>query len=139
MGCLYHLYLCENYTSFHLKGRTRDDAAGEAFDKVAKILKLGYPGGPAVSLSAIDGNREAFQFPRAWLDQKSLDFSFSGLKTAVLNQYNSFKDRNTVPTADICASFQEAVTEVLVTKTLLAAQQFEIKTIVLGGGAKKKR
>jgi len=128
------LYLCEDHTTFHLKGRTRDDAAGEAFDKVAKILKLGYPGGPAVSLHAKQGNGQSFQFPRAWLEQQSLDFSFSGLKTAVLNQYNRFNDSENVPTADICASFQEAVTDVLVSKTLRAAQKFEIKTIVLGGG-----
>ncbi len=128
------LFLCEDYTSFHLKGRTRDDAAGEAFDKVAKILQLGYPGGPAVSVLAEKGNSHAFQFPRAWLDKDSLDFSFSGLKTAVLHQYNGFKDEGAVPTADICASFQEAVIDVLVTKTILAAQQTNIKTIVLGGG-----
>jgi N6-L-threonylcarbamoyladenine synthase len=133
------LYLCEDHMTFHLKGRTRDDAAGEAFDKVAKILNLGYPGGPAVSEIASKGNRQAFHFPRAWLDHESLDFSFSGLKTAVLNQYNAFEDRSSVPTADICASFQEAVTDVLVTKTLRAAQQCKINTIVLGGGVSANR
>lgn len=133
------LYLCEDHITFHLKGRTRDDAAGEAFDKVAKILNLGYPGGPAVSEMASKGNRQAFHFPRAWLDHESLDFSFSGIKTAVFNQYNTFENRNSVPTADICASFQEAVTDVLVTKTLRAAQQCKINTIVLGGGVSANR
>ena len=118
------LYLCENHTSFSLKGRTRDDAAGEAFDKIAKILGLGYPGGPAVSLLAEQGNAETFHFPRAWLEPKSLDFSFSGLKTAVLNKYNSFGE-NQVPAADICASFQNSIIEIFRKKSESAINVFK--------------
>ncbi|MDJ0622757.1 MAG: tRNA (adenosine(37)-N6)-threonylcarbamoyltransferase complex transferase subunit TsaD [Desulfocapsaceae bacterium] len=128
------LFICHDFTHYQLIGRTRDDAAGEAFDKVAKILELGYPGGPAISEIAKNGNQEAFSFPRSWLEPQSLDFSFSGLKTSVLNTFQQFKSRDAVPAADISASFQKAVVDVLVTKTLLAAEQFSIKTIVLGGG-----
>ena len=128
------LFICHDVTRFQLIGRTRDDAAGEAFDKVAKILDLGYPGGPAIAQNARSGNEEAFAFPRSWLEPGSLDFSFSGLKTSVLNTCRQFKHRDTLPVADISASFQKAVVDILVGKTLLAAQQFSIKTVVLGGG-----
>ncbi|MEE4241521.1 MAG: tRNA (adenosine(37)-N6)-threonylcarbamoyltransferase complex transferase subunit TsaD [Desulfopila sp.] len=128
------LFLCRGYTDFTLIGRTRDDAAGEAFDKVAKVLDLGYPGGPLVSRAASNGEITAFRFPRAWLDNSSLDFSFSGLKTAVFNTYQSCLKAGHVPVADICASFEEAVTEVLVEKTIRAANQQMVGTIVLGGG-----
>ncbi len=129
------IFLCQNHTKFKLLGRTRDDAAGEAFDKVAKLLNLDYPGGPSVSIHAERGDPTSFQFPRAWLEADSLDFSFSGLKTAVLNKCNEFRQKNIpVPVGDICSSFQEAVVEVLVKKTLLAADLHGIKTIVLGGG-----
>ncbi len=128
------IHLAEDFTSFRQLGHTRDDAAGEAFDKVAKLLGLPYPGGPAVSEHADAGNPEAFAFPRSWLDD-SLDFSFSGLKTAVLNRVNHFRQcREEVPVADICASFQAAVIEVLVTKTLKAAREHGIREIALGGG-----
>ncbi len=134
------IFLCKSHTEFTLLGRTRDDAAGEAFDKVAKLLKLGYPGGPQVSLAAEQGNGEAYRFPRAWLEQDSLDFSFSGLKTAVLNQCNQVRQKNqSIPFEDICASFEEAVVEVLVTKTLLAARSLSVKTVVLGGGVSANR
>lgn len=115
-------------------GRTRDDAAGEAFDKVAKILGLGYPGGPVIAEMAEQGDRDAYSFPRAWLEENSVDFSFSGLKTAVLTQCKSFSGKSKLPAADICASFQEAVVDVLVAKTMLAAGHHRINTIVLGGG-----
>ncbi len=128
------LFLCKGYTDFTLLGRTRDDAAGEAFDKVAKILDLGYPGGPLVSKEAEKGKIDAFRFPRAWLENSSLDFSFSGLKTAVFNNYNSCRMAGNVPIADICASFEQAVVEVLVEKTLKAAKQYMVYTVVLGGG-----
>ncbi len=128
------IFLCRDCNNFRLLGRTRDDASGEAFDKVAKLLDLGYPGGPKVAQKAKNGNAQAFSFPRAWLETDSLDFSFSGLKTSVLNQYLLLKDGNSFPIEDICASFQEAVFEVLISKTLLAARQNNISTIVLGGG-----
>ena len=129
------IYLAESFTRFTLLGRTRDDAAGEAFDKVAKLLGFPYPGGPIISRTAESGNPEAIQFPRSWLDKDSLDFSFSGLKTAVLNHCNTEKQKNNpLALPDICASFQEAVAEVLVEKTLLAASLHNVKTIVMGGG-----
>ncbi len=147
------IYLARSHISFSLLGRTRDDAAGEAFDKVAKLLGLPYPGGPRVSAEAIAGNRSAIKFPRAWLgrslsfpgasdtrpslavEEESLDFSFSGLKTAVLNHCNQAKQMDIpLQLADICASFQEAVVDVLVEKTLLAARSHNVQTVVLGGG-----
>ena len=129
------IFLAESFTTFHLLGRTRDDAAGEAFDKVAKLLGLPYPGGPHVAAQSVDGDPKFVRFPRAWLEEASLDFSFSGLKTAVLNHVNQQKQKNQLPRIpDICASFQEAVTDVLVKKTLRAAHQQKIGTIVLGGG-----
>lgn len=128
-------YLAEDFTTFTLLGRTRDDAAGEAFDKVAKLLGFSYPGGPRVSREAISGTADAITFPRSWLEKDSLDFSFSGLKTAVLNYCNTEKQKNnSLHLPDICASFQEAVVEVLVEKTLLAARQQGVDTIVMGGG-----
>lgn len=128
------IFLCEDFSTFKLLGRTRDDAAGEAFDKVAKILHLGYPGGPFIAREAEQGDETRFSFPRAWLEEGSFDFSFSGLKTAVLNQCNTLKQKNALPTADICASFQKAVVDVLVEKTLAAASEYDIDTVVLGGG-----
>ena len=120
---------------FILQGRTRDDAAGEAFDKVAKLLELGYPGGPLVSKIAEKGNPQAIAFPRAWLDKGSLDFSFSGLKTSVVNYVNRCRQKDEpIPVADICASFQQAVVEVLVEKTIQAAQNSGHSQIVAGGG-----
>lgn len=129
------IFLVNGFTEFKLLGRTRDDAAGEAFDKVAKLLGLSYPGGPLVSLKAETGNPKAIKFPRAWLEENSLDFSFSGLKTSVLNHCNREKQKN-IPLniEDICASFQEAVVDVLVQKTLLAADTHGIQTVVVGGG-----
>ncbi len=129
------IYLARSHTSFSLLGRTRDDAAGEAFDKVAKLLGLPYPGGPRVSAEAVNGNRAAIKFPRSRLEEGSLDFSFSGLKTAVLNHYRQ-NEQMDIPLqlADICASFQEAVVEVLVEKTLLAAKTHGVQTLVMGGG-----
>ncbi|MHB1348240.1 MAG: tRNA (adenosine(37)-N6)-threonylcarbamoyltransferase complex transferase subunit TsaD [Desulfobulbaceae bacterium] len=129
------LYRVNGFTEFAFLGRTRDDAAGEAFDKVAKLLDLGYPGGPIISRTALAGDPAAISFPRAWLDQDSLDFSFSGLKTAVVNCVNGFRQKRlTPPVTDICASFQEAVVEVLVGKTVQAALQSGTERVVLGGG-----
>lgn len=129
------IYLAKNHTEFTCLGRTRDDAAGEAFDKVAKLLGLPYPGGPHVSKQAEEGNPRQIKFPRAWLEENSLDFSFSGLKTAVLNYVNTCKAKKiTVHIPDICASFEAAVVEVLVTKTMRAAKLQNIQTIAIGGG-----
>ena len=129
------LFHVSGQTSFALLGRTRDDAAGEAFDKVAKLLGLGYPGGPAISEMASHGDPGAIRFPRAWLGEESLDFSFSGLKTAVVNHVNQcHQKKQPLPVADICASFQEAVVEVLVEKAVRAARQSNSRTLVIGGG-----
>jgi N6-L-threonylcarbamoyladenine synthase len=125
------LFRVESYCDFELLGRTRDDAAGEAFDKVARLLDLGYPGGPAVARAAAAGDLGSFDLPRAWLGDESLDFSFSGLKTAALYQFQKLQGRRL---NDLCASFQEAVIDVLCRKTLAAARLHSIETIVLGGG-----
>lgn len=125
-----------------LLGSTIDDAAGEAFDKVATILKLPYPGGPAIEKIAQKGNPKAIEFPRSMLDKDSLDFSFSGIKTAVLYycRGQDMKGENKVDTmtseeiADIAASFQAAVVDVLVRKTRRAAEKIGAETILLGGG-----
>jgi N6-L-threonylcarbamoyladenine synthase len=115
---------------YRLLGRTIDDAAGEAFDKVARFLGLGYPGGPAIDRIAIDGDPAAIVFPRAMLND-GLDFSFSGLKTSVVNHVRNHPD---VTTADVAASFQTAVVDVLVAKARRAAEQVGAKGLVLGGG-----
>lgn len=128
------IYLAESFTRFRCLGRTRDDAAGEAFDKVAKLLGLPYPGGPQVSKLAAEGNSAAFKFPRSWLGD-SFDFSFSGLKTSVLNRVNHFRQKGEdVPVNDICASFEAAVVEVLTVKTLKAALENKVGDIAIGGG-----
>ena len=129
------IYLATSYNDFKLLGRTRDDAAGEAFDKVAKLLGLSYPGGPQVASNAEQGDPQYVKFPRAWLAENSLDFSFSGVKTAVLNHVNQQRLKNfELRINDICASFQEAIVEVLVEKTITAAKQYDIGTVVIGGG-----
>ncbi|MBI4535093.1 MAG: tRNA (adenosine(37)-N6)-threonylcarbamoyltransferase complex transferase subunit TsaD [Ignavibacteriae bacterium] len=124
-------------------GQTRDDAAGEAFDKVAKMLGLGYPGGPVIDKLSVDGNPRAINFPRSYLNHDTFDFSFSGIKTAVLYylKHQGLFDPdlgelsiNQQHLADICASFQEAVVDVLVSKTLLAANELNVKVIALAGG-----
>ena len=129
------LYLVSDPLSYKLLGQTRDDAAGEAFDKIAKLLDLGYPGGPIIAEIAQHGNPAAVNFPRAWLEPDSFDFSFSGVKTAVanfVNQANQNKEKLNIP--DICASFQEAIADVLVGKTLMAAKAVNVSQIVLAGG-----
>lgn len=128
------IYIAKSYNHFTLIGRTKDDAAGEAFDKVAKLLGFEYPGGPIISKYAEQGNT-TLPFPRAWLAEDSFDFSFSGLKTAVFNYCNREKQMGTpLNINDICASFQEAVVDVLIEKTILASKKHNIDTIVLGGG-----
>jgi N6-L-threonylcarbamoyladenine synthase len=114
-------------------GRTKDDAAGEAFDKVAKYLGLGYPGGMAIEQLARHGNAEAIFFPRAYLAKDSLDFSFSGIKTAVVNHCRSHPPSDD-GIADIAASFQEAVVDVLVDKIIWAVQRYKVNRAVVAGG-----
>ena len=120
----------EGHGRYRLLGQTIDDAAGEAFDKVARFLDLGYPGGPAIDAAALNGDPDAIRFPRAMMDD-NLNFSFSGLKTAVVNYVRKHPD---VSSADVAASFQMAVVDVLVAKARRAARQIGAKGIVLGGG-----
>ena len=127
-----HTMLVEmtGHAQYRVLGSTIDDAAGEAFDKVARYLGLGYPGGPAVDRLAMEGDASAIRFPRAMLEE-GYDFSFSGLKTAVVNYVRKHPD---VGTADVCASFQEAVVDVLVTKARRAAKDTGASALCLGGG-----
>jgi N6-L-threonylcarbamoyladenine synthase len=120
----------QGHGRYRLLGQTIDDAAGEAFDKVARFLGLDYPGGPAIDREAVHGDPEAINFPRAMLHE-GLDFSFSGLKTSVMNHVRKHPD---VSTADVAASFQAAVVDVLVVKARRAAQQVGARGLVLGGG-----
>jgi N6-L-threonylcarbamoyladenine synthase len=124
------LVCMEDHGRYRLLGQTIDDAAGEAFDKVARYLGLGYPGGPAIDREAMSGDAQAIRFPRALLDE-GYDFSFSGLKTAVVNHVRKHPD---VDTADVAASFQQAVVDVLVTKARRAARDVGAKALALGGG-----
>ena len=118
-----------------LLGATRDDAAGEAMDKVARVLGLGYPGGPKIDALAKEGNPHAYEFKRVFLEKGSYDFSFSGLKTGVLNQVNSLKQKGEeIPKADIAAGFQMAVMEVIVRKAVDAAMEFGRDRLALAGG-----
>lgn len=135
-----HLILFEAHGRYRVLGYTRDDAAGEALDKVARALGLGYPGGPQIQKTAQDGDAQAFKFPRAMLEPGSLDFSFSGMKSAVLNALNSARMRGeTLNVPDLAASFQQAVVDVLVHKALLAIRQTGVKTLLLAGGVAANR
>lgn len=130
-----HLVLVKDYTDYEILGKTMDDAAGEAFDKVARVIGLGYPGGPKVDKAAKEGDPFAIDFPRAMLDQDNYDFSFSGLKSAVINYIHNKKQKNEpYNEEDIAASFQQAVVDVLVDKTIRAAQESGVKQIALAGG-----
>jgi N6-L-threonylcarbamoyladenine synthase len=125
----------KGYNHFVLMGQTRDDAAGEAFDKVARVMGLPYPGGPQIDRLAKDGNPAAIDFPKALQDKGNYEFSFSGLKSAVLNYLNSMKlKQQPVNKADVAASFQRAVIEVLVAKALEAMHATGMRTLVLAGG-----
>ena len=120
---------------YRIIGQTIDDAAGEAFDKVAKILGLGYPGGPAIEKQAASGNDDAIVFPRALLEKDNFNFSFSGLKTSVLYHVESLKRQNTpLQVPDICACFQKAVIDVLLQKSLMAVEKYQCHTLLLAGG-----
>jgi len=141
------LILMRDHLTYERLGGTLDDAAGEAFDKVARLLGLGYPGGPAVQAAAETGDPLAFKFPRAWMEG-SWDFSFSGLKTAVLREVRAQQPdleagvetpRPGLPIADLAASFQASVVDVLVTKTLSAAETFEAKEVLVAGGVSANR
>ena len=127
------LVLMEGHRRFRPLGRTIDDAAGEAFDKVARLLGLGFPGGPLIEKAAKDGDPNAFPLPRAALGDR-YDFSFSGLKTAVLRLVRSLEAKGALPVADVAASFQKAITEILAEKTARAAAEFSVETVLLGGG-----
>ena len=133
-----NIYHVRNFGDYTVMGQTLDDAAGEAFDKIAKLLNLGYPGGPVIEKLAREGRSDAIDFPRAYLSQDSLDFSFSGLKTAVALYFRTWQDhetkQNTIRVADIAASFQSAVVDVLVDKTVAAADRMGVKSVVLAGG-----
>lgn len=130
-----HLVLVKDYGDYEIIGRTRDDAAGEAFDKVARAIGLGYPGGPKIDALAPTGDKNAIAFPRASVENAPYDFSFSGVKSAVLNYINGCKMKGEeYSQADIAASFQEAVVDVLVEHTMLAAKNYKISKIAMAGG-----
>ena len=129
------LFLVESYSGYKVLGQTQDDAAGEAFDKVAKMLGLEYPGGPLIDKLAEDGNQSYHEFPVSNLKDNIYDFSFSGIKTSVLYFLRkNFPDKTGIPLNDISASFQKAVVRSLVEKTMLAAKNFDIKNIAVSGG-----
>ncbi|MEG0813445.1 MAG: tRNA (adenosine(37)-N6)-threonylcarbamoyltransferase complex transferase subunit TsaD [Clostridium sp.] len=130
-----HLVVVKDYGEFEIIGRTRDDAAGEAFDKVARAVGLGYPGGPKVDQASKGGNKHAMEFPRAKVGKNPYDFSFSGLKSAVLNHINSAKmagEEINVP--DLAASFQNAVVEVLVSRAIAATKEYGYDKLAIAGG-----
>jgi N6-L-threonylcarbamoyladenine synthase len=139
----------EGHSQFRRLGRTRDDAAGEAFDKVARLLGLGFPGGPFIERAALEGDPTRFAFPRAWLEPDTLDFSFSGLKTAVRHAVRDLgldpdhatpeERREQLPVADLAASFQAAVVDVLATKAARAARELGASNLALGGGVAANR
>lgn len=130
-----HLVIVRDYGEYAVLGRTRDDAAGEAFDKVARAIGLGYPGGPKIDRLAKEGNADAIDFPRASIEDSPYDFSFSGLKSAVLNYINGCKMKGeSYSEADIAASFQKAVVDVLVEHTILAAKDYDMDKIAIAGG-----
>lgn len=130
-----HLVIVKDYGQYEIVGRTRDDAAGEAFDKVARAIGLGYPGGPKIDKLAKEGDCQAIQFPRAKIDGSPYDFSFSGVKSAVLNHINSCQMKGeSINKADLAASFQESVVDVLATKTVLAAKDYGINKVAMAGG-----
>ncbi len=140
-GCLVvsgghsHLVRVRDYGDMEVLGRTRDDAAGEAFDKVARAIGLGYPGGPKIDEAAKKGNPLAFDFPRAKVDGNEYDFSFSGLKSAVLNHLNAASMKGeTVDVADVAASFQKAVVDVLVAHSEKAIEEYGFEEFAIAGG-----
>lgn len=130
-----HLVIVKDYGSFEILGRTRDDAAGEAFDKVARAIGLGYPGGPKIDKLAKEGNPHAIDFPRAHMEDAPYDFSFSGVKSAVLNHLNKCRmTGEPIVEADIAASFQQAVVDVLVNNAIRAAKDYHMDRLAIAGG-----
>ena len=130
-----HLVVVSDYGKYEVIGRTRDDAAGEAFDKVARAIELGYPGGPKIDRLAKEGNADAINFPKAVVNGAPLDFSFSGLKSAVLNYINSCRMKGiNYSRADIAASFQKAVVDVLTSHAIDACRQYNIDKLAIAGG-----
>ena len=130
-----HLVIVKDYGAFEILGRTRDDAAGEAFDKVARAIGLGYPGGPKIDRLSKEGNAYAFDFPKAKVDEAPYDFRFSGVKSAVLNHLNKCKMQGEdIVAADVAASFQRCVVEVLVEHAIAAAKDHKIDKLAIAGG-----
>ncbi len=130
-----HLVKVKEYGEYEILGRTRDDAAGEAFDKVARAIGLGYPGGPKIDRLSKEGNPNAIHFPKAKIEDAPYDFSFSGLKSAVLNYLNGCKMKGeTIVEADVAASFQKAVTDVLVEHAIMAAKEAGMDKLAIAGG-----
>ena len=130
-----HLVKVADYGKYEILGRTRDDAAGEAFDKVARAIGLGYPGGPKIEKAAREGDPMAIPFPKAKVNDNPYDFSFSGVKSAVLNYINGCKMKNIeIVPEDIAASFQKAVTDVLIAHAMHAAEEFKIDKLAIAGG-----
>ncbi len=130
-----HLVIVNDYGKYQIIGRTRDDAAGEAFDKVARAIGLGYPGGPKIDKLSKEGNQDAIRFPKAHIVDGPYDFSFSGVKSAVLNYINGARMKGEpIVEADIAASFQKAVTDVLVEKAMKAVREFGMKKFAIAGG-----
>lgn len=130
-----HLVLVKEYGKYEILGRTRDDAAGEAFDKVARAVGLGYPGGPKVDKLAKEGKPDAIKFPRAHVDGAPYDFSFSGIKSAVLNYINSCEMKHIeINKADLVASFQKAVVDSLVSRAISAAKEYKMDKLAIAGG-----
>jgi N6-L-threonylcarbamoyladenine synthase len=133
-----NIYHVRDFGEYTVLGQTLDDAAGEAFDKIAKLMELGYPGGEVIEKLADTGQHDAINFPRAYLSKDSLDFSFSGLKTAVALYVRKWRDNkeeeNKIKIADIAASFQSAVVDILIDKVVAASNQVGVKSVVLAGG-----
>ena len=130
-----HLVMVEDYCKQTILGKSRDDAAGEAFDKVARAIGLGYPGGPKIDAVSKEGNADAFDFPKAKISDNPFDFSFSGVKSAVLNELNALNMKGEeIVQADVAASFQKSVVETLVERAMLAVEETGMKKIALAGG-----
>ena len=135
-----HLVRVKDYGTYEILGRTRDDAAGEAFDKVARAIGLGYPGGPKIEKISQEGNPNAISFPRAKIADNPYDFSFSGLKSAVLNYLNGCRMKEIpVVTADVAASFQKAVTDVLISNAMKAIEEYKAEKFAIAGGVASNR
>ncbi len=132
------LVYVKDLCQYEVMGNTLDDAAGEAFDKIAKFLNIGFPGGPAIDRLSLRGKRTAFDLPRPMVRSRSLDFSFSGLKTCVVNMFRG-KEQDTIPLPDVAASFQEAIVDVLVSKAVQAAERKGVTAISVTGGVSSNR